>query len=652
MSKQSLFVIKNESKKTLHHCFLLSGSVFLLITLLGFAGGFDGMEKNLYDLLLSSRIIFSPLPMSPRIVPVDLNDRAERNLGERVDTREAFVQVFKLLGDGGVCGGLDFLFAGTKKPLVDRAMAESVRGMENLVLAIVPLDAERSNFSGNPLDDKDTAVLHRHLWHPILRHSGEIPSAVTFLMPNRALAENASVLGHIGVESDHDGVYRKTLLFYRWEDGYIPSFSLALASVYLGIDPNTVIIDAGKEVVLPLKDGRIIHIPVDKFGALWIPYPSNWKSGWKRIPMDTIANAIQDENSEYEMINALSGALLVIADTTTTKKDFGVTPFESLYPLSGIHASVINGILTNTFFYPLPRFLKVLILLFLFILSLYALIQKREEFFHLLFCGYGILLSLLIIVLWFYFSILPFFVIPFTALFVTWGTAFAIRLFRAHEQKMLFENALLRYFPRALAVRVLAEKKTDLTPVDKELSILFADIAGFTRWSADKSPESVHEFLSDYLESMATIIYDHGGTVDKFIGDGILAFFGDPFEQPDHAERAFRAALAMQEKVIELRKKWQPIEGIDLKIRIGINAGNVIVGNLGTRARIEYTVIGAAVNLASRMESNAPIGGILVTSTARDLAGDKFEVSVPCEILAKGYEKPVQAFVLKREILT
>ena len=184
-------------------------------------------------------------------------------------------------------------------------------------------------------------------------------------------------------------------------------------------------------------------------------------------------------------------------------------------------------------------------------------------------------------------------------------------------------------------------------PATKELTILFADIAGFTKWSSDKSPEMVHGFLSEYLESMAGIIFAHGGTVDKFMGDGILAFFGDPFEQPDHAARCVGAAIAMQRKVRELAEKWRPIVGIELKIRIGINTGKVIVGNLGSKTRIEYTVIGATVNLAQRMEGGAPVGGIMLAEDAyRDVEG-RFEFDDPQAITVKGYERPINAYTVK-----
>lgn len=200
-----------------------------------------------------------------------------------------------------------------------------------------------------------------------------------------------------------------------------------------------------------------------------------------------------------------------------------------------------------------------------------------------------------------------------------------------------------------MAARVLGERRADLKPESKELSILFADISNFTGWCSDKSPELVHEFLSNYLDSMSAILLEHGATVDKFMGDGIMAFFGDPVEQPDHAARALRAALAMQVRAREIAAEWRERAAIDLRIRIGVNSGRVIVGNLGPKSRIEYTVIGAAVNLAQRMEGNAPVGGILASSATRDLAGPGFLLGGVLAVKAKGYDIPVEAYVLEGE---
>jgi len=145
---------------------------------------------------------------------------------------------------------------------------------------------------------------------------------------------------------------------------------------------------------------------------------------------------------------------------------------------------------------------------------------------------------------------------------------------------------------------------------------------------------------------MAEIIFAHGGTVDKFMGDGILAFFGDPFDMPNHTEQCVLSAIAMQKKARLLAEKWKDLVKIDLNIRIGINTGKVIVGNLGSKTRIEYTVIGAVVNQAQRMESNAPLGGILVTSDVKEKVKDKFNFPEKKEITVKGYEDKIEAYIV------
>jgi len=637
--------------------FIICAIVFILSAALSLFGAWNTFDSAEYDLLLSEKIASAPLKMSPRIIPVDLNDRAEQNLGQRIDNREAFTELLTVLGEGELSGGMDFLFAGSKDIEKDSEMAAAASKLKSLVLAVVPLDKETSGYSGTELSEADNALLEKYLYHPVVENAGSIPRAETFLLPNRELLKNTACIRHIGVIQDSDGVYRRVPLFYRYHDGYVPSLPLALAVQNLGIDPSKMILSAGKSLVAVDSTGRKICIPIDKSGNVLIPYPSYWKQGWSRIPMDKISDAGKaaregDDTSLWNTVDALDGGIVVCADITTAAKDFGRTPFETVYPLSGIHTAVLNAFVTGTFFKPIALFVYMLLLLLLFAGAVFALLQKKNVRYYISFAV--LLLAAFAVPAVFWFA--SYTVVPIAATVVSVLLCFVIgtvlRIEQAHEQRVLLQNALSRYFPRALAARILAEKRTDLKPADKVLTILFSDISSFTKWSSDKTPETVHAFLSDYLESMAEIIFANGGTVDKFIGDGILAFFGDPYEQSDHTERALRTAIQMQKKVALLRDKWQPVVGIDLKIRIGVNTGNVIVGNLGTKARIDYTVIGSTVNLASRMESNAPVGGILVAHAARERVGDKFKFTERVEVAAKGYEQPVEAFVLDQGSLS
>jgi adenylate cyclase len=464
------------------------------------------------------------------------------------------------------------------------------------------------------------------------------------------------------MEPDSDGIYRRVPLLYEWDGGYIPSLPLAAAVKYLRIpvEFETIELIAGEYLILPQPEKEAIRIPIDEKGQMLIPYTETWAKDIKeknRNSFHEIAEAITYDDNDFRKISGrFSGeSIALVAEISTSQKDFGPTSFEKLYPLSIAHAEVLSGILNNAllknglekkaFIDSASILYKIIILIILLGLAFLCINVKKDALFHL-----GFLLALLAISAVTFFrwqnnAISPWFALPVTMLFFLWLSAFLHRLFIRYKEQLLLHTALTRYFPHALAERIMREGKTDLIPAYKELTILFSDISGFTKWSSDKSPEQVHAFLSDYLESMAAILFAHGGTVDKFMGDGILSFFGDPFELPNHTERCLHAAIAMQEKVRILAEKWKPIVDIDLKVRVGINTGKVIVGNLGNKTRIEYTVIGAAVNLAQRMESNAPVGGILVTADVYEKVKDKFTFTEKRDVTVKGYGETIEAYV-------
>jgi adenylate cyclase len=132
--------------------------------------------------------------------------------------------------------------------------------------------------------------------------------------------------------------------------------------------------------------------------------------------------------------------------------------------------------------------------------------------------------------------------------------------------------------------------------------------------------------------------------VDRYIGDGLMVFFGDPEPQSDHALRCVKAAVDMQKKVGEMRERWERDGGLPIQIRIGINTGEVVVGNMGSRRRLSYTVLGSAVNLAQRLEANAPVGGILISQATYDLVKDHVAACGPASIRVKGLDEPVAVY--------
>jgi adenylate cyclase len=178
------------------------------------------------------------------------------------------------------------------------------------------------------------------------------------------------------------------------------------------------------------------------------------------------------------------------------------------------------------------------------------------------------------------------------------------------------------------------------------LSIFFSDLEGFTGISEGLEPEALTALLNDYLSAMTDIIHEEGGTVDKYEGDAIIAFWNAPLPQPDHALRCVRAALRCQERLAGMRPAFRERIGRDLRMRIGINSGPAVVGNMGSRTRFDYTMLGDAVNLASRLEGiNKQFGTYTVIAQATlDLLGGVVAVRELARVAVVGRREAVRIF--------
>jgi len=190
---------------------------------------------------------------------------------------------------------------------------------------------------------------------------------------------------------------------------------------------------------------------------------------------------------------------------------------------------------------------------------------------------------------------------------------------------------------------------TDIRNAD--VSILFADISGFTTVSETKKPEEVAAFLSNFFSAAVDAIFAYGGTLDKFIGDAVMAFFGAPIAQDDHADRAIMAGLMMMER-IESWNEERTREGLpQVRIRIGINSGPAVVGNVGTEKRVDYTVLGSSVNIASRLESGvAKPGQLVISQNTLDRVLGSFNTESLGEFALKGLQQKMPVYAVTAAI--
>lgn len=216
-------------------------------------------------------------------------------------------------------------------------------------------------------------------------------------------------------------------------------------------------------------------------------------------------------------------------------------------------------------------------------------------------------------------------------------------------QEQREKKRLSRYFSPAVVQDIIRQKEdVNLGSARRRMTILFSDIRGFTSISEKMSPEEVVGFLREYLTVMTDAVFQNGGTVDKYIGDAVMALFNVPFDQPDHAARAVKTALAFQERVKPLSEKFKAKYGLELKCGVGVHTGDAVVGTIGAEQRLEYTAIGDTINLGSRLESitkDYHVSIVISESTHEELKGE-FLTRYLGEVKVKGKEIAVKIYTV------
>jgi adenylate cyclase len=227
-------------------------------------------------------------------------------------------------------------------------------------------------------------------------------------------------------------------------------------------------------------------------------------------------------------------------------------------------------------------------------------------------------------------------------------TAVAVENARAHERLAREEVARANYsrFLPEYVVRQMLENPESfkLGGVNQTITVLFADIRGFTRLSEHAKPEKVVQLLNKYFSAMTDIIFAHGGTLDKYLGDGLMALFGAPTATPDDAKNALNAAVAMQRRIIGINEELRAEGFQEIGVGIGLHTGEATVGYIGSERRSEYTAIGDTVNTASRLESNSKAGQILLSAEAAQSAGNRYPLTPREPISVKNRAQPVPLF--------
>ncbi len=425
-----------------------------------------------------------------------------------------------------------------------------------------------------------------------------IPAMKSYMGNIELLGKAATHAGFINAAPDPDGVFRFAPLLLRYGTGIYPSLSLAATQIYLGVEKETLITQlyGGIAVLEGLSFGNQT-IPLNPWGRILIPF----RGSAYTFPYISAVDILKGRTPPKEIENKL----LFIGSSAAAMGDIYPTAIAPAYPGVEIHASIAAGIIDNYLPYK-PTWGKGVSLALIAILGTICAVSFP-------FLGpitaallaFGLIFILAAVERWIWSHhgiVLPLF-LPILIVLILFLLDLLYGYFFETRGRRAIRHLFDQYVSPAY-LDLMMQKSADfgLKGENKEMAVFFSDIRGFTSLTETLTTAEITEYLNLYLTEMTKIIFDNQGTIDKYIGDAIMAFWGAPLEDPKQSFHAILTALEMQKRLTlfnrTIRKENQP----EIQIGIGINTGNMHIGDLGSKFRRSYTVVGDAVNLASRLE--------------------------------------------------
>ena len=415
------------------------------------------------------------------------------------------------------------------------------------------------------------------------------------------LQQSAYSAGHFNPEPDADGITRKVSVFVQYQQNYYESLALAVARAYLNnpvIEAKFASLGVGKNYSglesFKLADKRI---PVDDHLATLVPYRGVQGSFQYVSASDVINKKVR--------LNTLKNKIVLVGTTAPGLMDLRATPVQSNYPGVEVHANLISGILDNNL-KQRPAFtngIEIIIIMLAGFLLTFILPHLNPLKATLL------TTAILSAVLSINFASwqLANLVLPVAASLLMIAMIYLLNMSYGFFVESHGKRQLTRLFGQYVPPDLVKEMANNpeiinLKGESREMTVLFSDVRGFTSISEGLDPEQLTKMMNEFLTPMTKIIHEHRGTIDKYMGDAIMAFWGAPLPDTQHAQHALNAALAMNTALTEINKKFALKGWPVIKMGFGLNTGNMVVGNMGSSFRMAYTVMGDSVNLGSRIE--------------------------------------------------
>lgn len=446
------------------------------------------------------------------------------------------------------------------------------------------------------------------------------------------------------------GSRRKDPLVVNVGGKIMASFDLQVLMQYWGADSDQVTVDLGREIVVPRADGTKAYIPIDEKGQLTLNYRANVEdfNGMSYFSMMKGLNdkAAGEKSEEAKALPSLKDSIVIVG-VTFNGTDAGPTPLNTNSPLVVTHLNALTNILQQDYMRQVSWWMWMPIYaLFLFVTGSLMLRVGIAPM---------IPIGLLALFIW---AVAGFALIYFASytmpvsspeigILLLAGAVPTKRFFGEEREKIKVKKAMSAYLSDKIMEKVLSNPDgVKLGGVKQVITIMFCDIRGFTTYCDNRDPEEVLHVVNDYFEEMTKVVFKYEGTVDKYIGDCIMAFWNAPEPQADHAQRAVCCAMEMRYALANFKVKRAGLDTELFECGIGIHTGEALVGNMGSSLKVNYTAMGSTVNLGARLESltkklNERI--LISHDTFMELQGD-FPITDRGEALVPGFANPIHVY--------
>ena len=625
----------NKNIKIYLLCIVLSS-----ISMLSLLPYFDYFEFNLQDKRFIEKYVTADRKNSIKGITIAaIDSRSIKKMGRYHSwSRDYFAASIDILTSYKTSvAGFDILFDHSINPAEDTLIAQSLQNSDFVILGY--------NFN---YPDSDTFLEADSLPDPALKINSDAIIDTTFSCPAYEVLNSGSPnlhnlaagSGYVNMEPDLDGVTRRTYLLYRYFNKLYPSLALKTCLKHLDITTKNIVLNNGRSIVLKnaLLDSirQDVTIPLAPDNSLRIHYTGPRNS----CRTESFYDVINDRVSK----KAFKNKIVLIGATAQGLYDLKATPVDKSLPGVEVHANVINTILTQNFITEPGKSVTAALMLFSIVFIALFFLGKIHTYYSALavtvYTGFYIWLSFYLFnkhsILIDQFHVL-------TAMLTTAFFAYLIKYFIEEKDKKFIKNTLGRYVPEVVSNAMLKDSSLlKLGGERKEISMFFSDIRDFTKISEKVSPEILVKFLNIYLSKMTSIIKNNQGTLDKFMGDAIICFFGAPLPNR-HAFNACKTALEIIAELDAMRPNMIDEAFKNIRIGIGINTGDVTVGNIGSMELFDYTAIGDNMNLASRLEGLNKYYGtsILISDSTLAQIKDEFITREVDTVTVKGKSKPV-----------